>query len=90
MYCRQLASEEGRAYEYPRGKVCDVVGGGMRDEAETTRIDRRPVEETSEPVTLGNPYHLSRWARALLGGVAVALVFTMTALFLQGVIKTIW
>jgi hypothetical protein len=64
----------------------------MQDEFDDGRelSDPRQVEDPSEPVTLGNPYHLSAWARAFLGLISVALVFTMTALFLQGVIKTIW
>jgi hypothetical protein len=64
----------------------------MQDEAVEgwEPINGQQVAEPADPVTLGDPYHLSRGARAFLRFVAVVLVFTMTALFLEGVINTIW
>lgn len=50
--------------------------------------DEEELAAVSEEVTIGNPYHLSKGTRTFLRFVAVVLVFTMTALFLKGVIHT--
>jgi hypothetical protein len=42
----------------------------------------------ADKVTIGNPYHLSRGTRTFLRIVSVILVFSMTALFVQGFIHT--
>lgn len=55
-----------------------------RDRNERQEHDRktRSYEETT-----GNPYHLSRAARMLVGALALVVVITLTALFLSGAIR---
>jgi hypothetical protein len=61
----------------------------MASQVEGGEHGRLPDENAwsvSDEVTIGNPYHLSRGTRTFLKIVSVILVFTMTALFVQGFI----
>ena len=55
-----------------------------RDRTERQEHDRkaRAYEETT-----GNPYHLSRAARIVVGALALVVVVTLTALFMSGAIR---
>jgi len=54
-----------------------------RDRNERQEHDRkaRSYEETT-----GNPYHLSKAARTIVGGLAVIVVIALTGLFVSGLI----
>ena len=56
-------------------------GGRNRNDRQEHDRKTRTYEETT-----GNPYHLSRPARMVVGVVSVIVVITLTALFISGAI----
>lgn len=75
----------GLDHTQPFRRGCSVAhqSESGRDRNERQEHDRksRLYEETT-----GNPYHLSKGARAVVGVLAVMVVITVTALFVGGVI----
>lgn len=56
--------------------------GRNRNERQEHDRRTRSYEETT-----GNPYHLSRAARMVVGALALVVVITLTALFVSGAIR---
>jgi hypothetical protein len=56
--------------------------GRNRNERQEHDRKTRSYEETT-----GNPYHLSRAARIVVGALALVVVVTLTALFMSGAIR---
>jgi len=72
--------------------IIGIVGRGPdianQDESGRNRNERQEHDRKTRSYeeTTGNPYHLSKAARMVVGVLAVIVVITLTALFLSGAI----
>jgi hypothetical protein len=89
--CRAIAGDGGQAGE-SCPTIIGIVGRGpdiaIQDESGRNRNERQEHDRKTRSYeeTTGNPYHLSRAARMLVGVLAVIVVITLTTLFLSGAI----